>query len=82
MDEPADGLDPHARRSLYNHLRDFVNDHGSTVLVSSHVPGDLQRVVDDLIVMKNGCLLLNESLDALRVQVREIEASARLDAVP
>jgi ABC-2 type transport system ATP-binding protein len=33
MDEPADGLDPHARRSLYNHLRDFVNDYNSTVLV-------------------------------------------------
>jgi ABC-2 type transport system ATP-binding protein len=82
MDEPADGLDPHARRSLYDHLRDLVNNHGSTVLVSSHVLGDLQRVTDDLIVMKSGSVLISESLDILREQVREVEAPARLDAVP
>lgn len=82
MDEPADGLDPHARLSLYDHLRELVNDHDSTVLVSSHVLGDLQRVVDDLVVMKNGRVLISESLDTLRDQIREVELPARLDAVP
>lgn len=82
MDEPADGLDPHARLSLYNHLRQFVNDHEATVVVSSHVLGDLQRVIDDLIMIQHGEVMIAESLDVLRDEVREVQSPATLDAIP
>jgi len=82
LDEPADGLDPLARRSLYDHIRDYVSTGESTAIVSSHILHDLQRAVDQLVVLKDGHVVLNETLDTLRDEVREIEVPATLDALP
>lgn len=82
LDEPADGLDPKIRRLLYDHIRDFVGTGDSTALVSSHILADLQRTVDQLVVLENGQVVLNESLDILRDEVREVELPTVLDTRP
>jgi ABC-2 type transport system ATP-binding protein len=72
MDEPADGLDPAARRLLYEHLRHFVNELGATVLVASHVLSDLERAADEVIVLSKGQVLLHDSLESIREEMREL----------
>jgi ABC-2 type transport system ATP-binding protein len=72
LDEPADGLDPAARRDLYDELRRFVNEHGATVVAASHVLSDLERVADDLIVLREGRVVMHDALETLRDEVREL----------
>lgn len=72
MDEPADGLDPAARRRLYDLLRSYVNEQEATLLVSSHILGDLERVADEAIFLRGGRVVLHESLETLRDEVREL----------
>ena len=73
MDEPAEGLDPSARRALYDHLRDYVNEHQATVVVTTHVISDIERVADDVAILKRGKLVLHGLLEDLREEVREVQ---------
>lgn len=76
LDEPADGMDPSARRSLYDHLRDLAIQQNATVMISTHIIGDIERVADDVAILNHGVLRMFESLEDLREQVREIELPA------
>ena len=79
MDEPADGLDPAARRALYDHIRDHVNNTDATALIATHIISDIERVADDVAILHGGKLLLYESLEELREQVREIELPGKTE---
>lgn len=54
LDEPVASLDPLARRAFLHDLLDFVAELGVTVVLSSHLLGDLERVCDHLIVLASG----------------------------
>lgn len=58
LDEPVAALDPLARREFLQGLMEYVAEHGTTVILSSHLVSDLERVCDHLI-----------SLVASRVQI-------------
>ena len=51
LDEPLSSLDPLARREFLRTLMDAVAESGLTVLLSSHIIGDLERVCDYLIIL-------------------------------
>jgi ABC-type multidrug transport system ATPase subunit len=51
LDEPLSSLDPLARREFLRTLLDAVAESGLTVLLSSHIIGDLERVCDYLIIL-------------------------------
>ena len=51
LDEPLASLDPLARREFLRTLMDAVAESGLTVLLSSHIIGDLERVCDYLIIL-------------------------------
>jgi len=53
LDEPANGLDPAGMRWLRELLRAFAED-GGTVLLASHVLGEVAQVADDLVVIGQG----------------------------
>ena len=76
LDEPADGLDPSARRELYDAIRDHANEHDVTAVVSTHVISDIERVADELLLLRNGRVDLHAGLEELREQVCEVESSA------
>jgi len=76
MDEPAEGLDPSARRELYDQIRDYVNETAATVIVTTHVINDIERVADDVAILCQGRLRLHAPLETLRDQVRECEIPA------
>jgi ABC-2 type transport system ATP-binding protein len=51
LDEPVASLDPLARREFLQSLMAAVAEHGTSVVLSSHLVGDLERVCDYLIVL-------------------------------
>ena len=51
MDEPVASLDPLARREFLQSLMEFVAEHGVSVVLSSHLVGDLERVCDNLVLL-------------------------------
>ncbi|WP_426514221.1 ABC transporter ATP-binding protein [Dactylosporangium sp. McL0621] len=54
LDEPVAALDPIARRAFLHDLLDFVGELGVSVVLSSHLLGDLTQVCDHLIVLAGG----------------------------
>ena len=51
LDEPAASLDPLARRELFGALMEAVAERGVTVVLSSHILADLERVCDHLVIL-------------------------------
>ncbi|MEU5965232.1 ATP-binding cassette domain-containing protein [Micromonospora parva] len=56
LDEPGNGLDPEGMSWLRGFLRQFA-DEGRTVLISSHALGEIQQLVDDVVVIRRGELV-------------------------
>lgn len=54
LDEPTAGLDPAARIEVLDILRDFVSDGEHSVLFSTHITGDLDKIADYITMMING----------------------------
>jgi ABC-2 type transport system ATP-binding protein len=79
LDEPAEGLDPSARKDLYDKLRDYVTDTEATVIVATHIIGDIERIADDAAVINHGKLIIYADLEELREQVREVQLGADED---
>ena len=63
LDEPVAALDPLARREFLQILMEAVAADGMTVLLSSHIVGDLERVCDHLILMAEGEVQFAGELD-------------------
>lgn len=73
LDEPADGLDPSARRALYDSLRAHVNQCDATAIVTTHIIADVERVADEVAIIDAGRLVLHAPLEDLRDRVRQVE---------
>ena len=65
LDEPVARLDPLARREFMQRLTEAVAEEGTTVLLSSHVMGDLERVCDYLIIITGGRVQVAGEIDVL-----------------
>jgi ABC-2 type transport system ATP-binding protein len=57
LDEPTDGLDPVVRRDVLEALLAYVSEHAATVLISSHLVHELERICDWIGVMDRGGLV-------------------------
>jgi ABC-2 type transport system ATP-binding protein len=83
FDEPVAALDPLARREFLQTLMEFVADLGVSVILSSHLLGDLERVCDHLIVLAAGRVqLAGDVEDVLAGHYRLIGARGDFDALP
>jgi ABC-2 type transport system ATP-binding protein len=81
LDEPIAGLDPLVQQSFHALLAD-VSRQGRTVFLSSHTLSEVERVTDRLAILRQGRLVVVDSLENLRkvaVQRLEIEFSAPVD---
>lgn len=65
MDEPTSGLDPIVRREFMDIIRDFMKKDGKSVLFSTHIVSDLERVADMLLLIDKGNIVLQEEKDIL-----------------
>ncbi len=72
LDEPAASLDPAARREFLAALLCVADSGRRTVLFSTHITSDLERVADRVAVLKNGKIICHEELDTLKDQVKRV----------
>ena len=82
LDEPIAGLDPLVQQSFHALLRE-VSAQGRTVFLSSHTLSEVERVTDRLAILRQGRLVVVDSLENLRkvaVQRLEIEFAESVDA--
>jgi ABC-2 type transport system ATP-binding protein len=80
LDEPTDGLDPVVRRDVLSALLEYVSARGATVLISSHLIHEQERICDHVGVMDGGRLLAEMSMAAFRGGIKRLRvAQAPLD---
>jgi ABC-2 type transport system ATP-binding protein len=76
LDEPVSALDPVGRREFLRELVDQVIERGTTVVFSTHILSDLERVAFDLAFLKDGRIALQGQTDALLEGARRIVVPA------
>jgi beta-exotoxin I transport system ATP-binding protein len=82
LDEPTSGLDPLMQEQFHHLLRETAAA-GRTVLLSSHSLDEVQRVADRVTLLKEGRVLVTDTIEALQArapQVVELEFADRVDA--
>jgi ABC-2 type transport system ATP-binding protein len=79
LDEPTSGLDPIIRRSFLDTIAELIHQRDCTVLFSTHILSDAERIADRVVIMNHGRIIADESLDATRN--RYIKASLLFPAV-
>lgn len=65
LDEPTAGLDVIARDELLDLLREYMEQGTNSILISSHISGDLESICDDLYMIHDGKIILHEDTDEL-----------------
>ena len=65
LDDFSLGLDPGYRRLFVDYLRDYARSEGKTVFLTSHIIQDMERLVDDCIIMDYGKILIQKPIDEL-----------------
>ncbi len=81
MDDPTLGLDAAMRRQFLEGMIELIMRQGRTVLFSSHILGDVERVADRIAVIDKGRLRANCSLEEFRAGVKKVIFSFP-DSVP
>lgn len=70
LDDFSLGLDPGYRRLFVDYLRDYARSEGKTVFLTSHIIQDMERLVDDCIIMDYGSILTQRPVAELLAEVR------------
>ena len=68
LDEPTSGLDPLVRDEIIDILNDFTREENHSILISSHIVSDLEKLCDYIAFMHKGKLMLCEEKDNLLEQ--------------
>ncbi len=66
LDEPASALDPIARSQFLDLLLHIIQDENRTIIISSHILSDVEKVIDRTLTMREGKILRDSSFDDLR----------------
>lgn len=65
LDEPIGGVDPAARDYILDTIiKNYSQD--STIILSTHLIADIEKILDDIIFLKEGKVVLSKSVDAIR----------------
>ena len=77
LDEPIAGVDPAARDFILHTILTNYNEEG-TVLISTHLISDIEKVLDEAIFLKAGKVMLHETVDNIReTQGKSVDALFR-----
>jgi len=79
LDEPVASLDPVARRQFLESLMQTTEDGERTILFSTHITSDLERVASHVAILKEGRIPVCEELDQLKDRVKRLRISAGED---
>lgn len=82
LDEPTNGLDPSGIHEIRGLVKSLPDLYDCTVLISSHMLSEIERMADDIGILNHGRLLFEGSLDDLRHSARQVGMPAdNLEAV-
>ncbi len=70
LDEPTNGLDPAGIQEMRELIAGFPQEHGVTVLLSSHLLAEVEQVATHIGIIQEGRLLFQGTLDCLRAQMQ------------
>ncbi|TCO59747.1 ABC transporter ATP-binding protein [Actinocrispum wychmicini] len=83
LDEPVAALDPLARREFLQDLMEAVAEHGLSVVLSSHLVADLERVCDHLVVLVDSQVRVADDVEHLLATHHRLSGPRRdLDTLP
>lgn len=74
LDEPAAGLDPRGRHTIFQGIRDYNCNTGCTVIIVSHSMEDMAQYCDDVVVMSHAKVLMAGDRDHIFARADELEA--------
>ncbi len=72
LDDFSLGLDPGYRRLFVDYLKDYANSEDKTVFLTSHIIQDMERLIDDVIIMDYGKILTQQPVDELLDTFRKV----------
>ncbi len=82
LDEATSGLDPVVRDDILDLFLDFVQDENNSILVSSHITSDLEKVADYIVFIHKGKVVFSKPKDELKYQYGIIKCgAAQFDAI-
>lgn len=79
LDEPVASLDPSARRQFLRTLLDMLEDDRHTILFSTHITSDLERVADRVAILGDGRIRFLGELGELKDRVKRLRITSRRD---
>ena len=65
LDEPIAGVDPAARDYILSTIINNYNEEG-TVIISTHLIADIERVLDEVVFLRNGQVVRHEAVDDIK----------------
>ncbi|GIP65349.1 ABC transporter [Virgibacillus pantothenticus] len=77
LDEPTSGLDPSARMEMLDLFLEFIQNEEHSILLSSHITNDLERIADYIVMMHNGRIILQLNKDELLYRYGIIRCSEK-----
>ncbi len=81
LDEPTDGLDPVVRRDILGLLAQYVTDRQATVLISSHLVHELERICDWVGLMDHGRLVAELPMMEFKTGLKRLRVSGAPDSL-
>ncbi|MCC6580022.1 MAG: ABC transporter ATP-binding protein [Phycisphaeraceae bacterium] len=82
LDEPVASLDPAGRREFLAQILDLAGNGQRTILFSTHITSDVERVADTVAILRAGRLFHHRSLDELKDSVKRLHITATMDLPP
>lgn len=77
LDEPVSSLDPAARRQFLRTNLEMLEGHERTVVFSSHITSDLERIANRVAILAHGRLRFHGEVDELKDHVKRLRIAAR-----
>ena len=82
LDEPASALDPIARARFLDLLLELIQTEGRTIIISSHILSDVEKVIDHVVIMDHGRIIRDGSFDDLREEFCRVRVTTLHGPLP
>lgn len=78
LDEPTSGLDPMIREEVLDILREIAEKNGTTILFSSHITEDIEKIADRVMYIDDGNIMLDKRKEDVKKEYVQIDSSQYL----
>jgi ABC-2 type transport system ATP-binding protein len=79
LDEPTNGMDPRGRQEMLDLVKDISDSHGKNILFSSHLLPDVEYICDHVLILDQGKIVEEGSIEALKGEIAHYEIRIKGD---